>query len=160
LDPFIRRFGDCDAKTGKCALNTNWLSMFNCKSLLTRGQRRFITVLALIYVGFATGILIGTWTQARWGRKFTVFAMSCIPFVSTTIMITSKERWQLLAGRVIHYLYAVGDIYEITNSRINPGRQALIVCRGWSWAVCPYIRLSWFLNKLEALLLGHIRCHM
>lgn len=32
LDPFIRRFGDCNAKTGKCALNTDWLSMFNCES--------------------------------------------------------------------------------------------------------------------------------
>ena len=33
-------------------------------------------------------------------------AVNIIPWVSTTIIITSSNRWQILAGRCVHYIYA------------------------------------------------------
>ena len=70
----------------------------------------------MLYITFSLGILIGTWLQARYGRRFTIIVMNIIPIVSTTVILTSSNRWQLLAGRMIHYTYAVSCAHIVSYS--------------------------------------------
>ena len=56
FDAFISQFGDCKASaTGAttCALDTTWLSLFN----------------SLLYATFSLGLWMGTWFQAKYGRR-------------------------------------------------------------------------------------------
>lgn len=111
LNQFIKVFGDCNAK-GTCALNNVWLSLFNSERVawFRMGAPALMNVPGLNFIGFAAGILVGTWLQSRYGRRLTIGVMNVIPFISTTIMLTSVlsgNRWQLLAGRIVHFLYAV-----------------------------------------------------
>lgn len=83
--PFKREFGYLNPKTGKYALETYWLSLFN----------------SLNYVGFAAGIMIGSYISSRWGRRMCIFAMSCWALCGATITITANNKDHILAGRVL-----------------------------------------------------------
>lgn len=48
------------------------------------------------------GIIIGSWVSKHFGRRMCVFVMSCWALVAVTIVITSKSRDQILAGRVLN----------------------------------------------------------
>ncbi|KAI1333068.1 sugar transporter [Xylariaceae sp. FL0255] len=90
--PFAQQFGKCSAKTGKCALETYYVSLLN----------------SLVYVGFAIGAYIGSVISARYGRRMTIFYMSLWALVTATMLVTSGvsgSKWQVLVGRVLNYIY-------------------------------------------------------
>ncbi|KAE8383054.1 general substrate transporter [Aspergillus bertholletiae] len=89
MDAFDRRFGDYNPGTKKYVLDPAWLSLFN----------------SLNYIGFAAGVLIGSQVSARFGRRWCMFSMSCYALVTATITITSKSRNQILAARILNYVY-------------------------------------------------------
>ncbi|TVY82030.1 Hexose transporter HXT13 [Lachnellula suecica] len=89
MDSFTHQFGVYNTKTKKYALDTYWLSLFN----------------SLNYIGFGAGVIIGSFVSARFGRRWCMFSMSCFALVTATIAVTSSRREQILAARVLNYIY-------------------------------------------------------
>ncbi|KAF5663495.1 RGT2-Sensor of high external glucose concentration [Fusarium circinatum] len=89
MDAFDKQFGVWDEKTGKYVLEPSWLSLFN----------------SLNYIGFAAGVLIGTWISSRWGRRWCMFVMSVYAIGTATIAVTSFHREQIMAARILNYVY-------------------------------------------------------
>lgn len=85
MAPFKKQFGVFDHATHKYVLEPYWLSLFN----------------SLNYVGFAVGVMTGSYVSARWGRRMCIFAMSCWALCSAAITITATNRNHILAGRVL-----------------------------------------------------------
>ncbi|KXH25970.1 sugar transporter [Colletotrichum nymphaeae SA-01] len=110
MDAFQRQFGDQNPTTGKWKLPTGWLALFN----------------SLNYIGFAAGVIIGSLVSARWGRRWCMFGMSAWAVIPATIAITSSTREQIMAARILNYIYvgmelAVVPVYqsEIVPSEIR-----------------------------------------
>ncbi|KAK0377532.1 hypothetical protein CLIM01_05084 [Colletotrichum limetticola] len=108
MDAFERQFGWYNAKTKAYYLESWWLSLFA----------------GLPYIGFGIGILIGSIVSKRYGRRMCMFSMSIWSCVATTIIMTSRSRDQILAARILAYIYigmelAVVPIYQ---SEITPQR--------------------------------------
>ncbi|KAH8671636.1 general substrate transporter [Xylariales sp. PMI_506] len=89
MTPFVEQFGTYNATTKAYVLETYWLSLFN----------------SLNYISFAIGVGIGSLASSRWGRRKTMFGMSCWALVSATISVTSQTRSQIMAARILNYLY-------------------------------------------------------
>ncbi|RAK97661.1 putative sugar transporter [Aspergillus ibericus CBS 121593] len=89
MDAFDRRFGQFDAATQSYALVPSWLSLFN----------------SLNYIGFAFGVLIGSIISSRFGRRWCMFCMSGYALITATITVTSLNRDQILAARILNYVY-------------------------------------------------------
>ncbi|QRD85451.1 general substrate transporter [Aspergillus flavus] len=89
MDAFDKRFGDYNPGTKAYALDPAWLSLFN----------------SLNYIGFAAGVLIGSQISARFGRRWCMFSMSCYALITATITVTSGNRDQILAARILNYVY-------------------------------------------------------
>ncbi|OLN90336.1 High-affinity glucose transporter ght2 [Colletotrichum chlorophyti] len=101
MDAFQRQFGDQDPTTGKWKIPPSWLSLFN----------------SLNYIGFAAGVIIGSLVSARWGRRWCMFGMSAWALVPATIALTSSTREQIMAARILNYIYvgmelAVVPVYQ------------------------------------------------
>ncbi|KAF5012258.1 hypothetical protein FDECE_1639 [Fusarium decemcellulare] len=108
MDAFERQFGTWDDKKQSYQLESWWLSLFT----------------SLPYIGFGSGILIGSVVSNHFGRRMCMFTMSVWSLIATTIIITSKKREQILAARVLAYIYvgmelAVVPIYQ---AEITPRR--------------------------------------
>ncbi|KAI3581666.1 hypothetical protein IWW34DRAFT_617013 [Fusarium oxysporum f. sp. albedinis] len=89
MDAFDKQFGVWNEKTGTYILEPSWLSLFN----------------SLNYIGFAAGVLIGTWISSRWGRRWCMFVMSVYALGTATIAVTSFHREQIMAARILNYVY-------------------------------------------------------
>lgn len=89
MDGFQQQFGRYNSTTGKYFLPPSWLSLFN----------------SLNYIGFGVGVMVGSLVSARYGRRMCMFSMSCYALVTATIAITSTTREQILAARVLNYIY-------------------------------------------------------
>ncbi|KAE8356936.1 general substrate transporter [Aspergillus coremiiformis] len=89
MDAFDKRFGHYNPQTKQYALDPAWLSLFN----------------SLNYIGFAVGVLLGSQVSARFGRRWCMFSMSCYALITATIAVTSKHRNQILAARILNYVY-------------------------------------------------------
>lgn len=86
MDAFEKQFGEWDPKKKTYYLPTWWLSIFN----------------AVPFVAFFFGILTGSMISKRFGRRMCVFAMSCWALMSASVIISSKNRDQMLAGRILN----------------------------------------------------------
>ncbi|RKK94848.1 hypothetical protein BFJ71_g8715 [Fusarium oxysporum] len=89
MDAFDKQFDVWNEKTGTYILEPSWLSLFN----------------SLNYIGFAAGVLIGTWISSRWGRRWCMFVMSVYALGTATIAVTSFHREQIMAARILNYVY-------------------------------------------------------
>ncbi|KAI9050374.1 hypothetical protein LZ554_005539 [Drepanopeziza brunnea f. sp. 'monogermtubi'] len=101
MDGFQHQFGRYNSKTGRYFLPPAWLSMFN----------------SLNYIGFGAGVILGSLVSARWGRRMCMFTMSVYAVITATIAITSTTREQIMAARVLNYVYigmelAVVPVYQ------------------------------------------------
>ncbi|WYZ41399.1 hypothetical protein EsH8_V_000294 [Colletotrichum jinshuiense] len=89
MDAFERQFGEYDDATHQWKIPTYFLSLLN----------------SLNYIGFAVGLVLGSLTSARFGRRTTMFVMSVYALVSATIVVTSTKKEQILVGRILNYVY-------------------------------------------------------
>ncbi|KAL6407964.1 RGT2-Sensor of high external glucose concentration [Ilyonectria robusta] len=89
MDAFDKQFGVWNEATQTYILEPSWLSLFN----------------SLNYIGFAVGVSAGTTISSRWGRRWCMFIMSCYAIVTATIGVTSTHREQIMAARILNYVY-------------------------------------------------------
>ncbi|KAI1876205.1 uncharacterized protein JN550_001701 [Neoarthrinium moseri] len=89
MDAFTKQFGDYNGSTGKYGLPTSWLSLFN----------------SLNYIGFAAGVLTGSWISGHYGRRMCMFVMSIYALATATIAVTSHSKEQIMAARILNYVY-------------------------------------------------------
>ncbi|KAK1625733.1 general substrate transporter [Colletotrichum phormii] len=99
MDAFERQFGWYNAKTKAYYLESWWLSLF-------------------------AGILIGSTVSKRYGRRMCMFSMSIWSCVATKIIMTSRNRDQILAARILAYIYIGMElaVVPIDQSEITPQR--------------------------------------
>ncbi|KAL4913654.1 general substrate transporter [Aspergillus aurantiobrunneus] len=106
MEAFTRHFGEYNESTGAYEIDSRWLSLFN----------------SLNYIGFAAGVLIGSFISARFGRRWCMFTMSVYALITATITVTSKTNDQIMAARILNYLY-VGmelSVVPVYQSEIVP----------------------------------------
>ncbi|KAJ3539250.1 hypothetical protein NM208_g5562 [Fusarium decemcellulare] len=89
MDAFDEQFGVYDEAKGTYILPPDWLSLFN----------------SLNYIGFAAGVVIGSYVSAHWGRRMCMFVMSIYALGTATIAVTSMNKHQIMAARVLNYVY-------------------------------------------------------
>ncbi|KIX10583.1 uncharacterized protein Z518_01667 [Rhinocladiella mackenziei CBS 650.93] len=89
MDAFQRQFGVYDSSKEKYVIEPYWLSLFN----------------SLNYIGFAAGVVIGSLISKAFGRRMCMFCMSGFALVTATISVTSVKREQIMAARILNYLY-------------------------------------------------------
>ncbi|CAK7227493.1 hypothetical protein SBRCBS47491_006586 [Sporothrix bragantina] len=88
MDPFIDRFGQCNSK-GKCSFTATHLSFLNSFPRIT----------------FGVGIIIGEMIGSRYGRRPVIVVYNVIALIGSIVSYTSKGYGQILAGRMIVFLY-------------------------------------------------------
>ncbi|KAJ5110665.1 hypothetical protein N7532_001200 [Penicillium argentinense] len=106
MTAFTKQFGDYDAETDEYAIPASFLSLLN----------------SLNYIGFAVGLMIGSLISQKYGRRRCMFAMSCYALVTATITVTSQTKAQILAARILNYIY-VGmelSVVPVYQSEIVP----------------------------------------
>ncbi|KXH39054.1 sugar transporter [Colletotrichum nymphaeae SA-01] len=101
MDAFERQFGEYDDATRQWKIPTYFLSLLN----------------SLNYIGFAAGLVIGSLTSARFGRRTTMIVMSVYALISASVVVTSTTKEQILVGRILNYVYvgfelAVVPVYQ------------------------------------------------
>ena len=99
--PFAKQFGVYDSKKGTYELQAYWLSLFS----------------SVVWAGFAVGIVAGSAISARWGRRAGMLSLSVWAIISSTIIVSSFSKWQMLAGRILFNGYmgmelAVLPVYQ------------------------------------------------
>uniref|UniRef100_A0A8H7TWM9 Major facilitator superfamily (MFS) profile domain-containing protein n=1 Tax=Bionectria ochroleuca TaxID=29856 RepID=A0A8H7TWM9_BIOOC len=86
---FVQKFGTRNASTGSYAFEPYFLSLLN----------------SLNYIGFAFGLVSGSFISRRFGRRVSLFTMCIWAIAAAIIILTAERREQILAGRVIAYIY-------------------------------------------------------
>lgn len=86
---FKRQFGEYDLATQKYVLESEYLSLLN----------------ALPYIGWAFGIVSGSYISSRFGRRICFWFMSFWAILGAALLVTSHAKEQMLAGRIISYVY-------------------------------------------------------
>ncbi|CAK7199870.1 hypothetical protein SEUCBS139899_002556 [Sporothrix eucalyptigena] len=89
MTAFQKTFGVYNAKTHTYSLPSVWLSLFN----------------SLNYITFGIGVLFGSFISNRFGRRWCMFSMSCYALVSATVCVTSQNKSQIMAARILNYFY-------------------------------------------------------
>ena len=110
MTPFERKFGIWNSTRDTWVIEPYFLSLLN----------------SLNYIGFAFGIVTGSTISARFGRRAVMFAMCGWALVGAILLVTAQHREQILAGRVVAYVYigmelAVVPVYqsELVPSRVR-----------------------------------------
>jgi MFS family permease len=126
MEAFIRHFGEYNSSTGSYELDSQWLSLFN----------------SLNYIGFAAGLLdpfpldgtlsntlsislgviIGSLISARFGRRWCMFVMSVYALVTATIAVTSNTTEQIMAARILNYVYVGMELSVVPIFQAEIGR--------------------------------------
>ncbi|KAJ3538535.1 hypothetical protein NM208_g5871 [Fusarium decemcellulare] len=101
MEPFQRQFGEYNESEGIYRLPSQWLALFN----------------SLNYIGYGAGVILGSLVSARWGRRWCMFVMSAWAIVPAIMAVTAKSREQIMAARVLNYIYigmelAVVPVYQ------------------------------------------------
>lgn len=106
MDSFTRKFGDYNPATDKYAIPGWFLSLLN----------------SLNYIGFGFGLVTGSAINARWGRRMTMFTMCIWAFISAILLVTAQHREQVLAGRIIAYIYIGNElaVVPVLQSELTP----------------------------------------
>ncbi|CAH0045644.1 unnamed protein product [Clonostachys solani] len=86
---FVQKFGTKNASTGSYAFEPYFLSLLN----------------SLNYIGFAFGLVSGSFISRRYGRRVSLFTMCIWAIAAAIIILTAERREQILAGRIIAYVY-------------------------------------------------------
>jgi MFS family permease len=127
MDPFIRQFGEYNAKTKTYAIPAYFLSFMNSErgsgiQAATVGTGADYPCAGFVFIGFAIGIYIGSVISARYGRRMTVFCMSLWALCSATIIITATTKEQMLVSRILNYLYIVSASFATSGRFLTRAR--------------------------------------
>jgi len=106
MSDFTKEFGRYNAATDTYAIEPTFLSLLN----------------SLNYIGFAFGLVSGTFVSRKWGRRTSVFVMCGWAIIAALILVTANNRNQVLAGRIIGYIYIGMElaVVPIFQSEIAP----------------------------------------
>ncbi|KAF2176432.1 general substrate transporter [Zopfia rhizophila CBS 207.26] len=89
MTAFIRKFGVYRPAKDAYELESYYLSLLN----------------SLTYIGFAFGLVTGNYISSVYGRRKCFLIMCVWALIGAIILITSNNRWQMLAGRIVAYVY-------------------------------------------------------
>ncbi|SCW00877.1 LAFE_0C13982g1_1 [Lachancea fermentati] len=89
MDSFAEQFGDYNKLTHSYAIPSFFLSYLN----------------SFQYIGFGFGLTLGSYVSSVFGRKWCIRSMSAYALVTATTAVTSKAREQILAARVLNYIF-------------------------------------------------------
>lgn len=125
MDAFDKQFGVFDEKTGKYVLEPYWLSLFNSLNYIgfAAGECASHHKLGLLII---LGVLAGTWISSRWGRRWCMFIMSVYALITATIAVTSSHREQIMAARILNYVYVGMELGVVPTFQSEIGTQQKI----------------------------------
>lgn len=105
---FTRKFGVFNAQTGTWHIEPYFLSFLN----------------SFTYIGFAFGLVTGSFISNRFGRKICLFSMCLWAIVGAAVMITAQHKTQILVGRIIGYVYIGMElaVVPVTQSELVPAQ--------------------------------------
>lgn len=89
MPAFKKQFGKYNPVKDVYVLESSYLSLLN----------------SLTYIGFGFGVLSGSFISNRFGRRKALFTMCFWAIAGAAIMITSRVKQQMMAGRIIAYVY-------------------------------------------------------
>lgn len=89
MPAFAKQFGVYNPTTESYRLESYYLSLLN----------------SLTYLGFGFGVLSGSYISNRFGRRMCLWAMCLWAIVGAAILVTAHVKEQMMAGRVIAYVY-------------------------------------------------------
>lgn len=108
MTPFEKQFGYFDTTgtyAGTYQLQTSWLSLYSsviwvgfAVGMVQRIALRFISKHRLTT---SSGLVVGSEISARWGRRVGMLALSLWAIISSTIIVSSYSKWQILVGRIL-----------------------------------------------------------
>lgn len=106
MNDFTVKFGVFNATTKTYAIEPYFLSLLN----------------SLTYVGFAFGLVTGSYISNRFGRRATMISMCIWAIIGAIILVTSHAKAQMIVGRVIAYIYIGMElaVVPILQSEIVP----------------------------------------
>lgn len=102
MDAFEKRFGVYDAKAKTWALDTQWKSYFNGLPYLTFACGTQWGIISTFISNQPSGVIIGSFISARFGRRWCMFTMSIYALATATITTTSQSSDQILAARILN----------------------------------------------------------
>ncbi|KAK5045483.1 hypothetical protein LTR84_009101 [Exophiala bonariae] len=97
LDAFEEKFGVFDPKKKTWIIEPYFLSLLN----------------SLTYVGQLAGVLLGGYVNNRWGRRMSFRIMTLWAWLGAILLVTAQVKEQMLAGRIINYVYQGMEIVSI-----------------------------------------------
>lgn len=145
MDAFDRQFGVLDPKTKKYILEPYWLSLFNSLNYIgfafgTNNHSYVDTVSPLAWIMYCIalvrlltarcmlGVFLGSIISARFGRRWCMFSMSCYAIVTATIAVTSVSREQIMAARILNYVYVGMELAVVPTFQSEIGEPARTWC--------------------------------
>lgn len=128
MDSFEKQFGVWDDKTQAYVLPPVWLSLFNSLNYIgfaagmfrssSMGIPRSPTNRSRLF----SGVIFGSMLSSRIGRRWCIFLMSCYALVTATIGVTSTTREQIMAARVLNYVYVGIELAVIPTLQSEIGK--------------------------------------
>ena len=110
MDHFNRQFGEYDEGKERYSLPSAWLSLFNSLNYIgfaagTSADPVKLCCFTALTQLHSTGVLVGSVISSRFGRRWCMFVMSLYALVTATIAVTSMNKDQIMAARVLNYVY-------------------------------------------------------
>lgn len=108
MDSFTEQFGEYNPATKSYSIPAYFLSYLN----------------SLQYIGFAFGLLVGSYISSKFGRKWCVRLMSGYALITATIAVTSQKKEQILSARVLNYVFIGMEmaVIPVFQAEITPAR--------------------------------------
>jgi MFS transporter, SP family, sugar:H+ symporter len=97
MNSFNKRFGQYDVSLKRYALEPYFLSLLN----------------SMPYVGQVFGVVSGGWVVRHYGRRPSFWVMSCWAILSAILLVTAQSKEQVLAGRVLNYVYLGQELVTV-----------------------------------------------
>lgn len=97
MPAFNKRFGAYDPHLKRYAIEPFFLSLLN----------------SLTYLAEIFGVFIGGWIGRHYGRRVSFWVMCGWAIVSAILLVTAKTRGQVLAGRMLNYVYLGQELVTV-----------------------------------------------
>lgn len=68
---------------------------------------------SLTYVGQVFGVVTGGWIARRYGRRASFWVVCVWAVASAILLVTAQRKEQVLAGRIINYIYLGQDLATV-----------------------------------------------